>query len=171
MGKPTGFLEYLRELPLDRPALERIHDWNEFHLHMAEAELRKQGARCMDCGIPVLPHRHAPQRHGQRLPHPQPHPGMERPRLSRPVEGSARTAPQDQQFPRFHRPRLPRAVRRLVRARHQRPARHHQEHRVRHHRPRLGRRLDDARARRSSAPAKKWPSSVPARPACAPPRN
>ncbi len=52
MGKPTGFLEYLRELPLDRPALERIRDWNEFHLHMDEQSLRQQGARCMDCGIP-----------------------------------------------------------------------------------------------------------------------
>jgi glutamate synthase (NADPH) small chain len=52
MGKPTGFLEYLRELPLDRPALERIKDWNEFHLHMEESKLREQGARCMDCGTP-----------------------------------------------------------------------------------------------------------------------
>ncbi|HWY78519.1 MAG TPA: glutamate synthase subunit beta, partial [Verrucomicrobiae bacterium] len=52
MGKPTGFIEYLRELPLDRPALERIRDWNEFHLHLEESKLREQGARCMDCGIP-----------------------------------------------------------------------------------------------------------------------
>ncbi|MBI5384802.1 MAG: glutamate synthase subunit beta [Verrucomicrobia bacterium] len=52
MGKPTGFLEYLRELPLDRPALERLRDWNEFHLHMEEKKLREQGARCMDCGTP-----------------------------------------------------------------------------------------------------------------------
>jgi glutamate synthase (NADPH/NADH) small chain len=52
MGKPTGFIEYLRELPLDRAALERIRDWNEFHLHMEEGKLREQGARCMDCGIP-----------------------------------------------------------------------------------------------------------------------
>jgi len=52
MGKPTGFLEYLRELPLDRSAIERIRDWNEFHLHMEEDKLREQGARCMDCGIP-----------------------------------------------------------------------------------------------------------------------
>ena len=52
MGKPTGFLEYLRELPLDRFALERIRDWNEFHLHLDEKKLREQGARCMDCGIP-----------------------------------------------------------------------------------------------------------------------
>ncbi|HEU5124100.1 MAG TPA: glutamate synthase subunit beta [Verrucomicrobiae bacterium] len=52
MGKPTGFIEYLRQLPKDRSALERINDWKEFHLHMTDDELRKQGARCMDCGIP-----------------------------------------------------------------------------------------------------------------------
>ena len=52
MGKPTGFIDYLRELPLDRSAIERIRDWNEFHLHMEEDKLRQQGARCMDCGVP-----------------------------------------------------------------------------------------------------------------------
>jgi glutamate synthase (NADPH/NADH) small chain len=52
MGKPTGFIEYLRELPLDRTAVERIRDWNEFHLHLEPAKLREQGARCMDCGVP-----------------------------------------------------------------------------------------------------------------------
>ncbi len=52
MGKPTGFIEYLRELPLDRSALERLRDWHEFHLHLDEAKLRQQGARCMDCGVP-----------------------------------------------------------------------------------------------------------------------
>ena len=45
-------MEYLRELPLDRPALERIKDWNEFHYRMEEEKLREQGARCMDCGVP-----------------------------------------------------------------------------------------------------------------------
>jgi glutamate synthase (NADPH/NADH) small chain len=52
MGKPTGFIEYLRELPLDRSAVERIRDWKEFHHHMAEPKLREQAARCMDCGVP-----------------------------------------------------------------------------------------------------------------------
>jgi glutamate synthase (NADPH) small chain len=52
MGKPTGFLEYLREVPADRTPTERVKDWNEFHLHMEEKKLRNQGARCMDCGIP-----------------------------------------------------------------------------------------------------------------------
>jgi glutamate synthase (NADPH/NADH) small chain len=52
MGKPTGFLEYQRELPADRPPLERIKDWAEFHLHLPEDKLKIQGARCMDCGVP-----------------------------------------------------------------------------------------------------------------------
>ena len=52
MGKTTGFMEYKREIPSDRDPLERIGDWNEFHLHMPDEALRTQGARCMDCGIP-----------------------------------------------------------------------------------------------------------------------
>jgi glutamate synthase (NADPH/NADH) small chain len=52
MGKPTGFIEYLRELPVDRAPLERVRDWNEFHHHMDEKRLRNQAARCMDCGVP-----------------------------------------------------------------------------------------------------------------------
>jgi glutamate synthase (NADPH) small chain len=52
MGKPTGFIEYLRELPVDRTPTERVRDWSEFHHHMEEKHLRQQGARCMDCGVP-----------------------------------------------------------------------------------------------------------------------
>ena len=52
MGKPTGFIEYLRELPVDRSPVERVRDWKEFHHHMEEKKLRTQGARCMDCGVP-----------------------------------------------------------------------------------------------------------------------
>ncbi|MFN3409335.1 MAG: glutamate synthase subunit beta [Limisphaerales bacterium] len=52
MAKPTGFLEYARELPQDRDALKRLADWNEFHNHAPEPKLREQAARCMDCGIP-----------------------------------------------------------------------------------------------------------------------
>jgi glutamate synthase (NADPH/NADH) small chain len=52
MGKPTGFLEYLRELPADRTPLERVRDWREFHHHIGEEKLRQQGSRCMDCGVP-----------------------------------------------------------------------------------------------------------------------
>ena len=52
MGKPTGFLVYLRELPADRAPAVRVGDWKEFHHHMEEDKLRKQGARCMNCGVP-----------------------------------------------------------------------------------------------------------------------
>ncbi len=52
MGRPTGFIEYERKIAPDRTELERIKDWNEFHHHLKEEELRTQGARCMDCGIP-----------------------------------------------------------------------------------------------------------------------
>ncbi len=52
MGKPTGFIEYLRELPVDRSPAERVKDWKEFHHHMDDKRLRNQGARCMDCGVP-----------------------------------------------------------------------------------------------------------------------
>ena len=52
MGKPTGFIEFLRELPSELSPVERVHNWDEFHLPMDEDKLRTQGARCMDCGIP-----------------------------------------------------------------------------------------------------------------------
>jgi glutamate synthase (NADPH/NADH) small chain len=52
MGKPTGFLEYPRELPQARSPGQRIADWREFHEHADEVLLRQQGARCMDCGVP-----------------------------------------------------------------------------------------------------------------------
>jgi glutamate synthase (NADPH/NADH) small chain len=52
MGKPTGFLEFPRELPLAAPPAERVHNWHEFHGHADAGLLQKQGARCMDCGVP-----------------------------------------------------------------------------------------------------------------------
>ena len=52
MGKPTGFMEHTRTLPVVRPPAERLSDWREFHLHSTEETLREQGARCMDCGVP-----------------------------------------------------------------------------------------------------------------------
>jgi len=52
MSTPTGFMEIRRQLPADRDPVERIKDWEEFHLHLSDEELRSQGARCMDCGTP-----------------------------------------------------------------------------------------------------------------------
>jgi glutamate synthase (NADPH/NADH) small chain len=52
MAKPTGFMEYPRELPADRPPEERIKDWKEFHLPFEYEKLQVQAARCMSCGVP-----------------------------------------------------------------------------------------------------------------------
>jgi len=52
MGKPTGFIEYLRELPSELQPDSRIGNWDEFHLPMPEEKLQTQAARCMDCGTP-----------------------------------------------------------------------------------------------------------------------
>jgi len=52
MGKHTGFLEYTREDAPKRTAKERIHDFKEFEELLPMDRLRRQAARCMDCGIP-----------------------------------------------------------------------------------------------------------------------
>jgi glutamate synthase (NADPH/NADH) small chain len=52
MGKPTGFIEYMRDTPVDRAPLERAGDWREFHEHLDDRHLQQQAARCMDCGVP-----------------------------------------------------------------------------------------------------------------------
>ncbi|MSR22067.1 MAG: glutamate synthase subunit beta [Gemmatimonadetes bacterium] len=52
MGKVTGFIEIKYKKWPTRPVAERIHDWKEAYLPYPEPELKKQAARCMDCGIP-----------------------------------------------------------------------------------------------------------------------
>ncbi len=52
MGKVTGFLDYAREDNKDVPVEERIKNFKEFHIPLTEEERRKQGARCMNCGVP-----------------------------------------------------------------------------------------------------------------------
>lgn len=52
MGKPTGFLEFTRELPAKRDVQERVHDYNEFIERFSEQKLNQQAARCMNCGVP-----------------------------------------------------------------------------------------------------------------------
>ena len=52
MGKVTGFMEFDR---LDRgyaPVDERTQHYKEFLIPLENNELKKQSARCMDCGIP-----------------------------------------------------------------------------------------------------------------------
>ena len=52
MGKVTGFLEFDRQDPSKRAKTERVHDYREFELPIVQDDLVKQGARCMDCGVP-----------------------------------------------------------------------------------------------------------------------
>lgn len=52
MGKPTGFLEFSRELPKKRAVQERIHDYKEIDTPFSPEATQKQAARCMDCGTP-----------------------------------------------------------------------------------------------------------------------
>jgi len=52
MGKPTGFKEITRRDRPYEPISQRVRHWREFVLPLPEPELSKQGARCMDCGIP-----------------------------------------------------------------------------------------------------------------------
>jgi glutamate synthase (NADPH/NADH) small chain len=56
MGKPTGFLEYKRELPTKRSVQERRKDYKEFVNLYEPEQLNRQAARCMNCGIPFCHH-------------------------------------------------------------------------------------------------------------------
>ena len=52
MGKPTGFIDYPRELPQRRPVAERVQDYGDVYLPFPIAKVQEQAARCMDCGVP-----------------------------------------------------------------------------------------------------------------------
>lgn len=52
MGKITGFIEFHRAKQPYRPVAERVRDWKQVMRPFPEDELKEQGARCMDCGIP-----------------------------------------------------------------------------------------------------------------------
>ena len=52
MGKPTGFIEFTRELPAKRKVEERVNDYNEFINRYSDDKLNEQSGRCMNCGVP-----------------------------------------------------------------------------------------------------------------------
>src|SRR5580693_325389 len=56
MGKPTGFLEFKRELPSKRSVQERRKDYKEYVNLYEPEQLNHQAARCMNCGIPFCHH-------------------------------------------------------------------------------------------------------------------
>ncbi|MDE6421605.1 MAG: glutamate synthase subunit beta, partial [Lachnospiraceae bacterium] len=52
MGKPTGFMDYEREVSGAEPPKERVKHFREFHQHIPLERQQLQGARCMECGVP-----------------------------------------------------------------------------------------------------------------------
>jgi glutamate synthase (NADPH) small chain len=52
MGKVTGFKEFNRKDESYNNVEDRVQDYNEFTIPLNDSELKDQGARCMDCGIP-----------------------------------------------------------------------------------------------------------------------
>ena len=52
MGKPTGFMEYQRRGNPAQAPQERVQHFDEFHPRLSREERRRQGARCMECGVP-----------------------------------------------------------------------------------------------------------------------
>ena len=67
MGKPTGFLEYKRENAKVLAPKVRIADFHEFRFPLSLEKQRLQGARCMACGVPLLPVRRNDRRNDFRL--------------------------------------------------------------------------------------------------------
>jgi glutamate synthase (NADPH/NADH) small chain len=53
MGELRGFLKYPKEDLPYRPVAERLKDYKEVTIPIKEDEVKKQGARCMDCGVPT----------------------------------------------------------------------------------------------------------------------
>lgn len=52
MGKLFGFLQYERQLPVDRDPLQRINDWHEIHALLPLEKQKEQAGRCMNCAVP-----------------------------------------------------------------------------------------------------------------------
>ena len=55
MGKPTGFIEYLRELPIDRTPAERVKDWREFHPRVPEDRLGVRTGAKLEVSVDAFP--------------------------------------------------------------------------------------------------------------------
>ena len=98
MGKITGFMDYDRKTSRETPPLDRIKNYREFHIPLSEEEQRKQGARCMDCGVPFCQSGMMMNGMGQRLSLKQSDPGVERPDLYGKLVPGLQPAEEDQQL-------------------------------------------------------------------------
>ena len=74
MGKPTGFIDYEREDAKAIEPKERIKNFKEFHIPLSMEKQQIQGARCMNCGVPVRYDHHG---NDERMPAAQSGTGVE----------------------------------------------------------------------------------------------
>ncbi len=111
MGKITGFMDYTRKTSTDVPPLERIENFNEFHVWLSREEQQTQAARCMDCGVPFCQAGMMIGGMASGCPLNNLIPGVERPGLSGQVGAGAPPPASHQPLPGVHQPGLPRPVR------------------------------------------------------------
>ena len=169
MGKITGFMEYERKALEGRDVLVRIKDFNEVYRPAGAEQVTRQGARCMDCGIPFC-HTGCPLNNII----PDWNDLVYRDRW----QEALRELHSTNNFPEFTGRICPAPVRGGLRARHQRGPGGDQDDREDDRRSRLGGRLDRSRAsrdtdwqegrRRRRGPGRAWPrrssSTAPATP-------
>jgi glutamate synthase (NADPH/NADH) small chain len=166
MGELRGFMRIGTGADPGAGPAERAHDYREFTAHAPVAELREQGGRCMDCGVPFC-HNGCPL--GNLIPDWNDLVYRDR------WQDAIRAAAPHQQLPRVHRPAVPGALRGGLRARDPRGRRgHDQADRERDHRPRVQGGLGDAAAaeRRERAQRRvvgSGPAGWPRRSSCAAP--
>ena len=152
VGEIGGFKKFARaETPERAPGRARRRPLR-VRAHAAARRAARAGRAVHGVRRAVLP---------SRLPARESHPGLERPRLPRPLARGDRPAAPHEQLPRVHRPPLPRAVRGGVRARDRGVERgHDQADRARDRLARVGRGLDRRRAARARAPTRRSRSSA-----------
>ena len=144
MGKVTGFLEIERHDRKYTPVAERVKHFNEFVVPLSEKETRDQAARCMNCGIPYCHGTGSAQPGTPGCPVNNQIPDFNDLVYQGNWEEASRNLHSTNNFPEVHRPHLSGAVRGVLHAQHRRQPGHHQDHRMRHCRSRLGERLAEA---------------------------
>ena len=164
MGKPTGFKEFPRKTVPYRAPLTRLDDFLEIYTDPDQEHLRTQGARCMDCGVPFCM-----SNSGCPLDNliPEWNDLVYQQRWREALDRLHKT----NNFPEFTGRTCPAPCEGACVLGINAPAGDDQEHRERHHRPRLCRGLGPAAAARPADRASAWPSSAPDPPDWRPPRS
>ena len=160
MGKPTGFLEYPREPPHDRPPLERIKDWSEHAPAVRRGDPPRAGRALHGLRHPVLPHRQAHRRHGLAAARSTTS-SRSGTTSSTAASGTRRTSASHKtnNFPEFTGRVCPAPCEGSCTLGINEPPVTIKTHRVRDHRSRLRGGLGRRRSRRRSGPASAWRSS------------